>query len=364
VATSVAPPPDFRSPDPRTDFAGPRIFVSEQFLLRPPASGPPKPLIDRTRDLLRTRHYSRRTEKAYLGWIQRYCAFHRGRDVESLGAPDVGAYLTRLAVQAKVSAGTQNQAFSALLFLYREVLERELDGLDKVVRAKRPERLPQTLTRQEVALILSHVSGAVGLMASLMYGAGLRVLECAQLRIKDVDFARGELTVRSGKGDKDRVTMLPDRLAPPLRAHIARVRTRYDNDRRAGVGTVRLPHALAAKYPNASSEWPWQWVFPASRLYVDPRTGERLRHHLHESAVQRAFKDAVRSAHISKPASCHSLRHSFATHLLESGYDIRTIQELLGHSDVSTTMIYTHVLNRGGRGVRSPLDSIPADPEP
>jgi len=332
-------------------------------LRSPDLQGPPRPLVERVREAIRSRHYSRRTEKAYVGWIQRYCEFHRGQEPERLGAPGVARYLTRLATHARVSAGTQNQAFSALLFLYREVLRQELAGLETVVRAKRPERLPQTLTRQEVALILGQMRGTPWLMASLMYGAGLRVLECVRLRIKDLDLGRGELTVRSGKGGKDRVTVLPDRLVPSLRAHVDRVRRRYDLDMRAGVGSVLLPYALDRKYPTASTEWAWQWVFPASRLYVDPLSGARRRHHLHESAIQRAVKDAVRVAHVAKPATCHTLRHSFATHLLESGYDIRTIQELLGHSDVATTMIYTHVLNRGGRGVRSPLDSIAGSEE-
>ena len=278
-----------------------------------------------------------------------------------MGTLEVARYLTSLAVQGHVSASTQNQAFSALLFLYREVLQRDLTGLDEVVRAKRPVRLPQVLSRDEVGAILRQIRGTSCLMASLIYGAGLRVLECARLRVKDIDLPRGELTVRDGKGGKDRRTVIPQRLVPALRAHLDRVRRLHEADLREGAGSVTLPDALDRKYPAASREWGWQWVFPAARLYVEPGTGERHRHHLHESALQRTFKDAVRAAGISKPATCHTLRHSFATHLLEEGYDIRTIQELLGHSDVATTMIYTHVLNRGGRGVRSPLDVLPWD---
>jgi integron integrase len=276
-----------------------------------------------------------------------------------MGVPEVTRFLSSLATQQRVSASTQNQAFSALLFLYREVLGRELTGLDEVVRAKQPVRVPLVLAREEVAAILRHLVGAPWLMASLMYGAGLRLLECARLRVKDVDFARGEITVRDGKGRKDRVTLLPTKLAEALSAHLERGRRQHGSDVSAGAGFVALPHALARKCGGAAREWMWQWVFPATRFHVDGLTGQRRRHHLHETVLQRAFKQAVRSAGIAKPASCHTLRHSFATHLLENGYDIRTIQELLGHSSVATTMIYTHALNRGGgaRGVRSPLDA-------
>jgi integron integrase len=318
---------------------------------------PPR-LLDRVRQAIRTRHYSARTEKAYVGWIRRYIVFHGKRHPNELGGPEVQQFLTDMAIRGRVSAGTQNQAFSALLFLYREVLQRELSGLEEVVRAKRPTRLPQVLSRGEVAAVLQELNGPLWLMASLMYGAGLRLLECCQLRIKDVDFARNELTVRDGKGRKDRMTMLPDSLAGPLRKHLERTRQQHESDLAAGLGSVGLPDALERKYPRAPWEWGWQWVFPATRLHLDATTGRRRRHHLHESVLQRAFKQAVRIAGIAKPASCHTLRHSFATHLLECGYDIRTIQELLGHNDVNTTMIYTHVLNRGGRGVRSPLDGI------
>jgi integron integrase len=315
-------------------------------------------LLDVVRANLRTRHYSPRTEKAYVGWIRKFMHFHGMRHPRDMGVPEIGAFLSALATRENVSASTQNQAFSALLFLYREVLERELSGLDRVVRAKRPVRVPLVLAREEVQAILSRLRGPSRLMASLMYGAGLRLLECCRLRVKDLDFVRGEITIRDGKGRKDRVTMLPSGLAEPLRVHLTGVRRQHVADLRAGAGAVVLPDALAHKYPGATRDWAWQWAFPATRQYFDRQTRQRRRHHLHESSVQREFATAVRAAGITKPASCHTLRHSFATHLLESGYDIRTIQELLGHADVSTTMIYAHALNRGGRGVRSPFDAL------
>lgn len=312
-------------------------------------------VIERTRQALRSRHYSVRTEKAYVGWIERYVSHHGGRHPDEVGPDGVGAFLSHLAGVKHVSASTQNQAFSALLFLYRDVLGRDL-LLPEVLRAKRPDRLPLVLSRAEVAAILRELHGVPWVMASLMYGSGLRLLECASLRVKDVDLARRELTVRDGKGRKDRVTVLPVALAEPLRRQLSRARRQHEADLRSGAGAVQLPQALSLKYPRAAWEWPWQWVFPARRTYMDPATRQIRRHHLHESALQRAFKDAVRLSGVPRPASCHTLRHCFATHLLEDGYDIRTIQELLGHTDVSTTMVYTHVLNCGGRGVRSPLD--------
>jgi integron integrase len=314
-------------------------------------------LLQRTRSVIRARHYSSRTEKAYVGWIRRYCGAHGGRHPAQMGVPEVARYLAHLALDARVSASTQNQAFSALTFLYRDVLERPVEGLETVTRAKRPVRVPLVLARSEVQAVLGSLRGTPALMCALMYGAGLRLLECCRLRVKDVDFARGELVVRDGKGRKDRTTMLPSRLAAPLAKHLQHVRVQHTADLAAGAGSVSLPDALDRKYANAHRDWAWQWVFPADRQYVDPSTGRRRRHHVHESKVQREFATAVRAAHVAKPATCHTLRHSFATHLLESGYDIRTIQELLGHSDVSTTMIYTHALNRSGRGVKSPLDS-------
>jgi integron integrase len=289
--------------------------------------------------------------------MRRFILFHGKRHPRELGEREVTAFLSRLATDG-VSASTQNQALSAILFLYEVVLGDRLPWMNDIVRAQRPARLPVVLSREEVATLLSRLRGTVWLMASLMYGAGLRLLECAELRVKDLNFDRGELTIRDGKGGKDRVTILPVALNVPLRDHLARVKAQHASDLAAGRGSVALPGALRAKYPNAHREWAWQWVFPATRFYVDEETGERRRHHLHESVLQRAVKNAVRAAGIERPATCHALRHSFATHLLESGYDIRTIQELLGHRDVSTTMIYTHVLNQGGRGVRSPLDFL------
>ena len=319
-------------------------------------------LLDRVRAVVRLRHYSRRTEKAYVAWIRHFIVFHAKRHPREMGAPEVTAFLSSLAARG-VSASTQNQALSAILFLYGAVLGQQLEWMNDIVRAQRPVRLPVVLSREEVAALLSKLHGTVWLMASLMYGAGLRLMECAELRIKDVNFDRGELTIRDGKGGKDRVTMLPVAVKGRLVEHFKSVKAQHEADVTAGHGSVALPGALRAKYPNAPCEWAWQWVFPAMRFYVDTETGERRRHHLHESVLQRAVKDAARAAGIARPATCHSLRHSFATHLLEAGYDIRTIQELLGHRDVSTTMIYTHVLNQGGRGVRSPLDQLgPAPP--
>jgi len=271
-----------------------------------------------------------------------------------MGAPELTRYLSSLAVEGNVAASTQNQALSALLFLYREVLEQEVPWLDDVVRARRPVRLPVVLTRDEVRAVLRQLRGTPRLMAILLYGSGLRLLECARLRVKDVDFGRNQIIVRAGKGDKDRTTTLPTIISVELARHLDVVKKQHDLDLRQGAGWVELPWALARKYPNAGREWAWQWVFPATRFYVDRVTGQRRRHHLHESVVQRAVKDAVRLAGIPKRATCHTLRHSFATHLLEDDRDIRTVQELLGHRDVSTTMIYAHVLNRGPAGVRSP----------
>jgi integron integrase len=319
-------------------------------------AAPPVLLLDRVRDRIRVRHYSIRTEQAYCDWIKRFVNFHGKRHPSGLGPAEVEAFLTALAVEGRVAASTQNQAKSALLFLYREVLGVELPWLDGIQKAKAPARLPVVLTREEVARLLARLEGVHRLIGSLLYGTGLRIMEAMRLRIKDVEFARREILVRDGKGQKDRVTMLPVRLVVPLREQIAHAREVHRGDLANGFGAVWLPYALDRKYPGAAREWAWQYVFPADALSTDPRDGATRRHHLADQAFQRAMKNAVRGAGIDKPATPHTLRHSFATHLLESGYDIRTVQELLGHSDVSTTMIYTHVLNRGGRGVVSPLD--------
>lgn len=315
-------------------------------------------LLDQVRQAIRTRHYSFRTEEAYIGWIRRFVQFNHQRDPVEMGAAEVSRFLTLLAVDRQVAASTQNQALAAILFLYKDVLDRDFGWLDDVVRAKRPQRLPVVLNQQEVHALLSALHGVPWIMGTLLYGAGLRLMECLRLRVKDVDFGCGEVLVREGKGDKDRVTMLPSAIVSRLTAHLERVRTLHTADLAAGFGRVALPDALARKYPQADREWGWQWVFPASTISADPRTGERRRHHLHESVPQRAIREARRRIGIAKPVGPHTLRHCFATHLLEAGYDIRTVQELLGHSDVRTTMIYTHVLNRGGRGVQSPADRL------
>lgn len=333
--------------------------------LAPRPAGGPK-LLDQVRAAMRLRHYSRRTEVAYVGWIRRFVLANGKRHPAEMAEADVTRFLSTLATEGNVSASTQNQALASLLFLYKEVLRTNLAWLDNLVRAKRPPRLPVVLTRDEVFAVLDQMFGTPRLMAALMYGAGLRLLECAQLRIKDVEFETNQIVVRSGKGDRDRVTILPQALKPDLQRHLADSYRRHQTDLAIGAGWVAMPGALARKYPRAGRDWGWQWFFPATRTYHDRETGQRRRHHLHESAVQRAVRAAVYRAGIAKPASCHTFRHSFATHLLENGYDIRTVQELLGHKDVSTTMIYTHVLNRGPGAVRSPVDqwtaptSIPA----
>jgi integron integrase len=324
-------------------------------------SRPPK-LLDQVRAAIRTRHYSRRTERAYTYWVRRLIAASGRRHPSDLGPDDITRFLTSLAIDQRVAASTQNQALSAILFLYREVLRADLPWLDDVVRAKRPLHLPIVLGRSQVAALLDHLEGTHALIAQLLYGSGLRLLECCQLRIQDVDRVRHEIVVRRGKGSRDRRTMLPAGIDSRLSSHLAAVKKRHEVDIRDGAGWVELPHALARKYPNAGREWPWQWVFPATRHDVDAATGQRRRHHLHESAIQRAFRKSVLAAGLPQRATCHTLRHSFATHLLEDGHDIRTVQELLGHRDVTTTMIYTHVLQRpGGLGVRSPLDRLGRD---
>jgi integron integrase len=313
-------------------------------------------LLDQVRDRIRLKHYSYRTEQQYVGWIKRFILFHGKRHPADLGGTEVEAFLSHLATDRDVAAATQNQALAAILFLYRHVLDVELPWLDGVVRAKRPQRLPVVLSREEVRFVLSHLSGVSWLVASILYGSGLRLMEALRLRIKDVDLEHPQITVRDGKGGKDRVTVLPQSLLPELRRHLAALHDWYEEERRRNAPGVSLPTALDRKYPNAALSWGWQYLFPSSVLCKDPYGSGTLRHHLHPKTMQRAVTLAVRRAGIPKPASCHTFRHCFATHLLESGYDIRTVQELLGHSDVKTTMIYTHVLNRGGRGVRSPLD--------
>ena len=316
----------------------------------------PQKLLDQVRDRIRVKHYSRRTEEAYVDWIRRYILFHHKRHPNEMGIAEIEAFLTHLAVQKNVAASTQNQALSALIFLYREVLHLELPGLIDAVRANKPKRLPTVLTKDEVRRVIDCLTGTHQLMAKLLYGSGLRLLECLRLRVKDLDFERRQLTIRDGKGMNDRVTMLPESLIALLQEHLRHVKLLREGDLAQGYGSVYLPFALAEKYPNAAREWIWQYVFPASKLSTDPRSGIIRRHHLDESVLQKAVRQAARLTGIPKRISCHTFRHSFATHLLENGYDIRTVQELLGHKDVSTTMIYTHVLNKGGLAVRSPLD--------
>jgi integron integrase len=315
-------------------------------------------LLEQVQNLLRTRHYSYRTEQTYLQWIKQYILFHGKKHPAEMGATEVTKYLTHLAVSRNVAASTQNQALAAILFLYRNVLGQELPWLENVTWAKRPTRLPVVLTKLEVRTLLEQLTQQNWLMASLLYGSGLRLRECLRLRVKDLDFSYNQVVVRNAKGEKDRVTMLPTKLHDPLNAHLATVKEIHQRDLGAGFGRVQLPYALARKYPNSNREWSWQYVFPVATRSRDPRSKEIYRHHVGEWVLQKAVKDAVRAATINKPATCHTLRHSFATHLLEDGYDIRTVQELLGHKDVRTTMIYTHVLNRGGKGVKSPLDGI------
>jgi integron integrase len=323
---------------------------------RPVYSLQPLRLLDQLRAVIRLKHYAIRTEDAYVFWVRRYVRFCGLRHPSECGAAEVTSFLTHLATAEDVAASTQNQAKSALLFLYKEVLKCALPWLDGIESAKRAARLPVVLTEQEVRQVLSETEGTSGLVLRLLYGTGMRVMEALRLRVKDVSFGRGEIIIREGKGARDRVTMLPVSLIESLGRQLARAKLLHERDLREGLGEVYLPHALARKYPTAAKEWMWQYIFPSQSLSVDPRSGVRRRHHADPQAVQRALHDALRHAGIAKHATPHTLRHSFATHLLEAGYDIRTVQELLGHKDVSTTMIYTHVLNKGGRGVLSPLD--------
>jgi len=321
------------------------------------AAKPPK-LLEQLRAKVRTLHYSMRTEDVYADWARRFILFHDKRHPKGMGAPEVEAFLTHLAVERKVSASTQNQAKAALLFLYKQVLGIDLPWLAEIVTAKASRRLPVVLTQREVRDLLLQLDGTMVLIASLLYGTGMRVLEALRLRVKDIEFERREIIVREGKGSKDRVTVLPENLIAPLQTQLQIARTRHAQDLAAGLGAVHMPDALAVKYPKSARSWGWQYVFPSPILSTDPRSGERRRHHVLEQSIQRAVASAARRAGIAKPVSPHVLRHSFATHLLQSGYDIRTVQELLGHRDVATTMIYTHVLNKGGRGILGPLDSL------
>lgn len=321
-----------------------------------PAEASKPKLLDQIRQLMRLRHYSLRTEEAYIGWIRRYILFHDKRHPRELGESDIAKFLSNLAIEGRVAASTQNQALNALLFLYKEVLRRELGFIGGTVRVRRPAKLPVVLSRGEVNAVLEYLPGQYRLMVQLLYGSGLRLLECLRLRVKDVDLHYLHITVRDPKGGRERKTMLPVILASTLREHLEKVKQQHQGDLAAGFGAVYLPGALERKLPDASQEWAWQYIFPALRRSVDPRTGIERRHHVNEKNLQNAVKAAVRKARINKTASCHTFRHSFATHLLENGNDIRTVQELLGHKDVSTTMIYTHVLNRPGIGVKSPLD--------
>ena len=313
-------------------------------------------LLDQLREALRSRHYSHRTEQTYCSWVKRFIYFHNVRHPQEMAEPEINAFLTYLAVKEKVAASTQNQALSAILFLYRHVLCREVGDLGEVIRARKPARLPVVLTRDEVKAVLANLSGDKWLMVSLMYGAGLRLMECLRLRVQDIDFSRNEILVRDGKGAKDRITMLPASVKTPMQEHLKRVKALHEKDLADGWGRVLMPDALDRKYPNASKEWRWQWVFPQESRWKNSKCSEEGRHHVHESIIQKAVTGAVRKAGLTKRATCHTFRHSFATHLLESGYDIRTVQELLGHKDVKTTMVYTHVLNRPGLAVKSPAD--------
>jgi integron integrase len=314
--------------------------------------------MEQVRHTLRTKHYALRTEESYVNWIRRFIFYHHKRHPYQMNSAEIEDFLTYLAVQQHVAASTQNQALCALLFLYNDVLRQPLDYPIDAVRAKQPTRLPVVLSQTEAQHLIANLSGTNQLLAKLLYGSGLRVMECLRLRVKDIDFDQHQIIVRCGKGDKDRDTILPDSLIAPLRRQLRHARALHQNDLEQGCGRVYLPYALARKYPNAAREWGWQYVFPSPKLSLDPRSNEMRRHHLDRSGLQKALRTAARTAGINKPVGCHTLRHSFATHLLEQGYDLRTIQELLGHNSVETTMIYTHVIKRGGMAVRSPLDAL------
>jgi integron integrase len=313
-------------------------------------------LLNQLINSIRAKHYSIRTEQSYVNWVNRFIRFHQKKHPAKMGEPEITAFLNYLAVNRKVAASTQNQALSAILFLYNKVLKNDIEHLDNLVRAKRPLKLPVVFSHQEVKNIFIQLDGVKWLMAALLYGSGLRLMECIRLRVKDIDFHYNQLTIRDGKGQKDRVTVLSEKIITPLQKHLQKVEFLHKKDAKEGFGEVYLPFALARKYPNANREFGWQYVFPAKKPTKDPRSGRIYRHHIDPSILQKAIKQSIRDVGIVKPGSCHTLRHSFATHLLENGYDIRTVQELLGHKDVRTTMIYTHVLQRGGKGVKSPLD--------
>lgn len=317
---------------------------------------PKSKLLEQMREIMRLKHLSYRTEQAYISWTKRFIVFHDKRHPKDMGAAEIRAFLTHLTVHEHVAASTQNGALNALLFLYRHVLRQPFPDLGEIERAKRPRRVPTVFTQEEVQQLLPHLTGVPHLMASLLYGAGLRLRECVRLRVKDVDVAYRQIIVRNGKGAQDRITVLPQSLIAPLQRHLSKVKLLHEEDLLAGYGEVYLPYAFARKDPSAGTSWVWQYVFPAAQRSLDPRSGIVRRHHVSETVLQKAVRSALRRSGIQKRGSCHTLRHSFATHLLEQGYDIRTVQELLGHKDVSTTMVYTHVLQRGGKGVRSPLD--------
>ncbi|MFM2430962.1 MAG: hypothetical protein RLZZ511_2175 [Cyanobacteriota bacterium] len=319
---------------------------------------PPRKLLDQVRDAIRLKHYSYRTEETYVQWIRRFILFHNKRHPNEMGVPEIEAFLTHLAIEGNVTATTQNQALNALLFLYRHVLKQELDSRIDAIRAKRPSRLPVVLSPEEAHAIIQNTTGVYRLLLQLLYGSGLRLNECLSLRIKDIDFAQSQILIRSGKGGKDRITLLPQTTIAPLRHQLQQAQLLHQQDLEQGYGATVLPHAYDRKHPNTDRQWVWQYAFPSSTRCKDPRSGKIVRYHLHESSLQKAVKQATRNAKITKRVSCHTFRHSFATHLLQNGYDIRTVQELLGHKDVKTTMIYTHVLNRGGRAVISPLDGL------
>jgi len=315
-------------------------------------------LLDQVRLILRTKHYSLRTEESYINWIKRFILFHDKRHPRAMGEKEINKFLTHLAVKEHLSASTQNQALCAIVFLYKHVLQMDLGDFGKIIWSKKSKRLPVVFSHEETKAVLNQLSGIHWLMATLLYGAGLRLSECLELRVKDVDFGYNQIIIRDAKGGKDRVTILPDKVKKPLRDHLREVKKIHEADLRIGFGRVYLPYALKKKYPNADREWGWQYVFPATKISTDPRTGIRRRHHIYETVLQKAVKQAIRNAEIVKQASCHTFRHSFATHLLEAGYDIRKIQELLGHKDVKTTMIYTHVMNKGIMGIKSPADAV------